>query len=62
MSAILELARSSALLSVAEGIENMTQLDLLASLGCDRAQGYYLGRPQSPEEITTLLAHADRHE
>ena len=30
---------------LAEGIESETQLALVTSIGCDLAQGYYLGRP-----------------
>lgn len=32
---------------VAEGIEDEATFSLLRELGCDSAQGYYLGRPQS---------------
>lgn len=31
---------------VAEGIEDAATLEMLGSLGCDTAQGYFLGRPQ----------------
>lgn len=31
---------------VAEGIEDAATLSLLSELGCDHAQGFYLGRPQ----------------
>ena len=30
---------------VAEGIETLATLELLSLLGCDRAQGYFTGRP-----------------
>jgi EAL domain-containing protein (putative c-di-GMP-specific phosphodiesterase class I) len=33
------------LVVVAEGIETCAALELLALLGCDRAQGYFIGRP-----------------
>ncbi len=33
---------------VAEGVENESQLQRLTELGCDAAQGYYLGRPAAP--------------
>jgi EAL domain-containing protein (putative c-di-GMP-specific phosphodiesterase class I) len=32
---------------VAEGIEDEVQLQILNQLGCDTAQGYLLGRPES---------------
>jgi diguanylate cyclase (GGDEF)-like protein len=41
----IELAHSLGLRIVAEGVETRESLDLLSELGCDTAQGYYLGRP-----------------
>jgi diguanylate cyclase (GGDEF)-like protein len=40
---------------VAEGVETSEQLELLARLGCDEAQGYLLGAPQTASEISRLL-------
>jgi EAL domain-containing protein (putative c-di-GMP-specific phosphodiesterase class I) len=41
---------------VAEGVETAEQLERVARLGCDRAQGYLLGRPMPREQMTSLLA------
>jgi diguanylate cyclase (GGDEF)-like protein len=41
----IDLARNLGLRVVAEGVEDVTTWDLLAGLGCDAAQGYYLSRP-----------------
>lgn len=41
---------------VAEGIERPEHLDRARDLGCDRAQGFLLGRPMSQREITSRLA------
>jgi diguanylate cyclase (GGDEF)-like protein len=43
--AIVDLARSLGLTTVAEGVETEEHADLLRRLGCDRGQGYLLGRP-----------------
>jgi EAL domain-containing protein (putative c-di-GMP-specific phosphodiesterase class I) len=43
--AVLALGKSLDVPVLAEGIETREQLAILASEGCDEAQGYYLGRP-----------------
>src|SRR4029077_7103874 len=43
--ATIDLGHALGLLVVAEGIETLATLELLALLGCDRAQGYFTGRP-----------------
>jgi len=41
---------------VAEGVENKDVLDRLAAMGCDEAQGYYMGRPLPAAEFARWLA------
>jgi EAL domain-containing protein (putative c-di-GMP-specific phosphodiesterase class I) len=52
--AIVQLARSFGLRTVAEGIEQRDQLGPLLSLGCDLAQGYLFARPASAAEVAAL--------
>ncbi|MDP2006478.1 MAG: EAL domain-containing protein [Rubrivivax sp.] len=40
---------------VAEGIETEAQLQQLREMGCAYGQGYLLGRPQTPVEVSSLL-------
>ncbi|MBL0312776.1 MAG: EAL domain-containing response regulator [Holophagaceae bacterium] len=51
----LDLARKLKLKTVAEGVETRAEWDLLKSLGCQQAQGYFIARPmpghQMPEWI-----------
>lgn len=48
ITAIISLARSLGMLTIAEGVETAGQLDFLRQQGCDQVQGYYLGRPLEP--------------
>ncbi len=54
--AIMGLANALGLKVVAEGIEKAGQLGELQKIGCPLGQGYYFGRPESPEKTRQLLA------
>lgn len=45
VKAVLQLAGNMGLGLIAEGIETKEQLAALVALGCERGQGFYLGRP-----------------
>lgn len=45
ISAIIKMAANLNMKVVAEGIENIDQLNLLKDLNCDYIQGYYISRP-----------------
>jgi EAL domain-containing protein (putative c-di-GMP-specific phosphodiesterase class I) len=47
----VDLARDLNLTSVAEGIENQEEWDLVNELGCDMAQGYFIARPMAGEAL-----------
>ncbi len=47
----IELAHNLGLSVVAEGVETAAAWQLLARLGCDEAQGYYMGRPMPEAEF-----------
>ena len=46
---VLAMAEALNLRVVTEGVETEEQLDILRALGCEEAQGYLLGRPESSE-------------
>jgi diguanylate cyclase (GGDEF)-like protein len=50
----VELAHNLGLQLVAEGVEDQETLELLATLGCDLAQGYHLARPMPPDDVADL--------
>ncbi|MBU1192320.1 MAG: EAL domain-containing protein [Gammaproteobacteria bacterium] len=51
----VDLAHNLGLAVIAEGVENEVSLNLLRDMGCDMAQGYYIGRPQPADEFTRFL-------
>jgi len=56
---ILQAATSLGLMTVAEGIENATQLRELRHLGCQLGQGYLLSQPMEAAEIERRFGHPD---
>jgi diguanylate cyclase (GGDEF)-like protein len=58
--AIMALAKTMRLLTIAEGVETRPQLDFLLKQGCDRLQGYFFGRPVDTEEISARLQLEER--
>jgi len=54
VQAIIMMATALNLRTIAEGVEDEEQLRILESLGCDEIQGFYFGRPVSPEEFEEL--------
>ena len=52
---IIDLARTLGLRSVAEGVEDAETARMLKELGCDAAQGWFLGRPMDAERATDWL-------
>jgi len=51
----VDLGRNLGLDVVAEGVETVEIWDSLRELGCNTAQGYYLGRPMPAEEMLVWL-------
>ncbi len=55
VTAIIGLARSLKLSTIAEGVEREDELELLRELGCDEFQGYYFSRPLPAAQFEALL-------
>ena len=55
VSAVIAVAKALGMKSVAEGVETFEQLIELETLGCDYAQGFFLGRPEAPELASAFL-------
>ncbi|MHB8848601.1 MAG: two-component system response regulator [Burkholderiales bacterium] len=56
VSAIVSMAHSLGIKTIAEGVENQEQFELLRETGCDFAQGYYFSAPLSVEQMTEFLS------
>ena len=54
--AIVSLAQSFGLKTIAEGIELENQKTIMKAIGCDFIQGYLLGKPIPAKEVTQLLS------
>jgi EAL domain-containing protein (putative c-di-GMP-specific phosphodiesterase class I) len=54
-SAIVVMAHTLRMQVIAEGVENPQQWTFLQNIGCDYAQGWYLGMPMSAAEMEVVL-------
>ncbi len=55
VTAIIALARSLGLRVIAEGVENLRQMEVLHRLGCGIMQGFLFSKPQPPDDIERWL-------
>jgi diguanylate cyclase (GGDEF)-like protein/PAS domain S-box-containing protein len=55
-TAIIQMAHSLKLKTVAEGVETQSQFDSLRSMGCDQFQGYLISHPISAQDVRQFLA------
>lgn len=55
VAAVIRIAKSKRIETIAEGIENGKQAEILRKAGCDFAQGYLYGKPMPPAEIEAFF-------
>ncbi|WP_461829137.1 EAL domain-containing protein [Aquifex sp.] len=55
VNAMVQMAHSLGLKTIAEGVETQEQLEILKEIGCDMAQGYYFSKPIPAEEVERRL-------
>ena len=58
VTAVIGMARALDLTVVAEGVENVDQLETLVGIGCPFAQGYLFARPLPGPDFTELVVSA----
>jgi diguanylate cyclase (GGDEF)-like protein len=55
VKAVISMAHSLGLCTIAEGVETQEQIDFLRAQGCEQIQGYWLSRPLSADALTALV-------
>jgi diguanylate cyclase (GGDEF)-like protein/PAS domain S-box-containing protein len=58
--AVVAMAQSLEMTTTAEGVETAEQAELIRSMGCDKIQGYYFGRPMSATDARAIFLRAAR--
>ena len=56
VKAVIQLAHSLELITIAEGVETLDQLQYLKQQGCDEIQGYYYSKPLLPEQFESFIS------
>jgi EAL domain-containing protein (putative c-di-GMP-specific phosphodiesterase class I) len=60
VKSVIDLAHGMGLTATAEGVEDAATLRLLADLGCDFAQGFFIAPPLQPQELLPWVMKADK--
>jgi EAL domain-containing protein (putative c-di-GMP-specific phosphodiesterase class I) len=55
----IDLGHSLALKVVAEGVEDQSAWNMLRSLGCDDAQGYFMSMPMPADALARWVRSSD---
>ena len=58
---IIDLAHNLGRIVLAEGVEDQATWNMLASLGCDRAQGYFIAHPMGGDRLPHWLKESPYH-
>ncbi|MCH5349923.1 MAG: EAL domain-containing protein [Oscillospiraceae bacterium] len=56
VSAVIRIAKSKKIETIAEGIETIGQAEILKKSGCDQAQGYFFGKPMPADKFEEFMA------
>lgn len=55
LRAMTALAHELGMVTIAEGVETLSQRDALSDIGCDYAQGYFYAQAMAPDDALALL-------
>lgn len=56
VSAVIRIAKSKKIETIAEGIETIGQAEILKQSGCDQAQGYFFGKPMPVDKFEEFMS------
>lgn len=56
INAVVAMAKSLQMTTTAEGVETIEEAQLIRSLGCDKIQGFYFGRPMTAKDALALFS------
>lgn len=59
VGSIISMSRLLSMETVAEGVEERPQVDMLKRLGCNYIQGYFFAKPMPVSEFERLLFGAE---
>ena len=55
IAAVVNMAKQIGIKTLAEGVETEEQFEFLRSIGCEKTQGFYFGRPMPKEQLSEHL-------
>jgi len=55
VKAVISMAKTLGFITIAEGVEKQTQLDMLRDYGCDQIQGFFYGGAVNPEAFVEFV-------
>ncbi|MEP5510321.1 MAG: EAL domain-containing protein [Erythrobacter sp.] len=55
INAVVAMAKNMRMTTTAEGVETSEEAELIRSLGCDKIQGFYFGRPMCEKDALKLF-------
>ncbi len=58
VSAVIKIAKSKKIETIAEGTETEAQVEILERFGCDYAQGFLFGKPMCADDLTEYLKNS----
>lgn len=61
VQATIQMTKSLGITTIAEGVEEQEQLDILDTMGCDEIQGYFFSRPLPPNELQKFILKHQSH-